>query len=130
MDRPSLSQLARFALVGILGFVVDAGMTLTLIHRGIDPFTARVLSIALAMMVTWRLHRALTFGASDSSQAREGFRYFTVAIIAAILNYAIYAGLLIAFSAISPLFAIVVAIGTVTVLSFLGYRHLVFKASA
>ncbi len=129
MDRRSLSQFARFALVGTLGFVVDAGITLTLIHRGIDPFTARFFSIALAMMVTWRLNRALTFGSSDTSQAREGMRYFTVAIVAAIANYAIYAGLLLAVPAISPLIALILAIGTVTILSFLGYRHLVFKSA-
>ena len=81
------------------------------------------------MMVTWRLNRALTFGTSGSDQATEGIRYFTVAILAAVLNYAIYAGLLIAFPALSPLFAIIVAIGAVTKLSFAGYRHLVFKSA-
>lgn len=127
MSRPSLAQFGRFALVGGLGFVVDSGFTLLLIHRGIDPYTSRVFAIALAMMVTWRLNRALTFGTSGSDQATEGIRYFTVAILAAVLNYAIYAGLLIAFPALSPLFAIIVAIGAVTMLSFAGYRHLVFK---
>ncbi|MCR9268729.1 MAG: GtrA family protein [Hyphomonadaceae bacterium] len=126
----ALSQFGRFALVGTLGFVVDSGFTLTLIHRGIDPFTARAFAIALAMMVTWRLNRALTFGASGTSEAEEGFRYFTVAVIAAILNYAIYVGLLLAIPTLSPLIALVLAIGAVTLLSFLGYRRLVFKAAA
>jgi len=130
MDRASLSQLARFVLVGTLGFVVDAGITLTLIHRGIDPYTARVFAIALAMMVTWRLNRALTFDTSNSNQTREGFRYFSVALIAAALNYAIYAGLLIAVPSVAPLVALMIAIATVTVLSFLGYRYLVFKVVA
>lgn len=129
MNRPSLTQFGRFAVVGGLGFVVDSGFTLMLIHRGIDPYTSRVFAIALAMMVTWRLNRALTFGTSGSDQATEGIRYFTVAILAAVLNYAIYVGLLIAFPALPPLIAIVVAIGTVTMLSFVGYRRLVFKSA-
>lgn len=129
MSRLTLSQFGRFALVGGLGFVADSCFTLSLIHRGIDPYTARVFAIALAMMVTWRLNRALTFGLSGSSQASEGVRYFSVAIIAAVLNYAIYVGLLLLVPVISPLIAIVIAIGAVTMLSFAGYRSLVFKTA-
>ena len=127
MSRIQLLQFGRFALVGGLGFIVDSCITLSLIHRGIDPFTARVFSIALAMMVTWRLNRALTFAASGSSQTSEGIRYVTVASILAVVNYGIYAGLLLALPALSPLFAITIAVAAVTALSFLGYRHLVFK---
>lgn len=129
MTRTSLSQFGRFAIVGGLGFVIDSCFTLALIHRGIDPYTARIFSIALAMMVTWRLNRALTFETRGSDQASEGIRYFTVAIIAAVLNYAIYAGLLISIPALPPLLAIIIAIGSVTMLSFVGYRHLVFKGA-
>ena len=129
MTRTSLTQFGRFAIVGGLGFVVDSCFTLALIHRGIDPYTARVFAIALAMMVTWRLNRALTFDTRGTDQAAEGIRYFTVAIIAAILNYAIYAGLLLTIPVLPPLLAIVIAIGSVTMLSFAGYRHLVFKSA-
>ncbi|NQY39146.1 MAG: GtrA family protein [Henriciella sp.] len=129
MTRTSLPQFGRFAIVGGLGFLVDSCFTLALIHRGIDPYTARVFSIALAMMVTWRLNRALTFETRGSDQAAEGFRYFTVAMIAAVLNYAIYAGLLLSIPALPPLLAIIIAIGSVTMLSFAGYRHLVFKSA-
>ncbi|MEL6667203.1 MAG: GtrA family protein [Pseudomonadota bacterium] len=129
MTRTSLSQFGRFAIVGGLGFVIDSCFTLALIHRSIDPYTARIFSIALAMMVTWRLNRALTFETRGSDQASEGIRYFTVAIIAAVLNYAIYAGLLISIPALPPLLAIIIAIGSVTMLSFVGYRHLVFKGA-
>ena len=129
MGQRSLTQFGRFAVVGGLGFIVDSCVTLSLIHRGIDPYTARIFAIALAMMVTWRLNRALTFSASGSNQATEGIRYFTVAIIAAVLNYMIYAGLVFSFPTLSPLIAIVIAIGSVTLLSFMGYRRLVFKSA-
>ncbi|MHA7859692.1 MAG: GtrA family protein [Henriciella sp.] len=129
MTRTSLSQFGRFAVVGGLGFIVDSCFTLALIHRGIDPYTARIFAIALAMMVTWRLNRALTFDTRGSDQAAEGIRYFTVAIIAAVLNYMIYAGLLFSIPMMPPLLAIIIAIGSVTLLSFVGYRHLVFKSA-
>ncbi len=127
MSQKALFQFGRFAFVGGLGFLIDACITLALIGRGIDPFTARIVAIALAMMVNWRLHRAVTFGASDTSQATEGIRYFTVALLAAGLNYAIYVALLLFVPFITPLMAIIIAIGTVTALTFLGYRNLVFR---
>lgn len=130
MSRASVSQFGRFALIGGIGFIVDSCFTLSLMHRGIDPYTARVFAIALAMMVTWRLNRALTFGSSGSAQATEGIRYFSVATIAAIINYAIYAGLVFSFPSLPTLMAIIIAIGSVTLLSFAGYRHLVFKSAA
>src|SRR6056297_567595 len=120
MPRKIISQLGRFALIGMIGFTLDACMTLALIHRGIDPFTARVFAIVLAMMVTWRLNRALTFGASPSSQASEGARYFSVALFAAAMNYGIYVGLLLVLPGIHTLIAIMIAVGAVTALSFVG----------
>jgi len=123
-------QLARFALVGGLGFLVDFGITLLLIEFGMDAFVSRVIAIPLAVLTTWRLNRAITFGASTTSQASEGVRYFTVAILVAMLNYTIYAGLLITVKNIPPGFAIMIATGFATVFSFLGYRLFAFKTVA
>ena len=86
------ARFFRFALVGGTGFVVDAGL-LTLLHNGagIDPFTARLISISVSAFTTWRLNRVVTFGASDRSQASEGARYALVAALTAGLNYCLYA---------------------------------------
>lgn len=129
MSKAQMSKFARFAGVGGTGFIVDTGLTLLLIHRGIDPFTARVFGIMFAMITTWRLNRALTFGASRTSQASEGARYFIVAILAAILSYAIYTILLISISGFPPALAIVIAVGTTTLASFLGYSRFAFKTA-
>lgn len=130
MTQQLRQQLARFALVGGLGFLVDIGITMILIAHGVDPFVARVFAIALAVLTTWRLNRAITFGASATSQTREGARYFTVAILVAMLNYTIYAGVLIVAPSIPPGFAIVIAVGFATVFSFLGYRLFAFKTAS
>ena len=82
-----------------------------------------------AMITTWRLNRALTFGASRTSQASEGARYFIVAILAAILSYAIYTALLLSFTGFPPALAIVIAVGTTTLISFLGYSRFAFRTA-
>ena len=129
MNRALMHRLARFACVGGLGFVVDTGITLLLIQKNIDPFTARVFAIIFAMITTWRLNRALTFGASQSSQTSEGARYFIVASAAAVLSYSIYTTLLIAISGFPPALAIVIAVGTTTAVSFLGYSRFAFRTA-
>ncbi len=130
MNTAQVNKFARFAGVGGTGFIVDTGLTLLLIHRGIDPFTSRVFGIMFAMITTWRLNRALTFGASRTSQTSEGARYFIVAILAAILSYAIYTALLLSLSGFPPALAIIVAVGTTTLFSFLGYSRFAFRTAA
>jgi len=129
MTRQAMTKSVRYVGVGGAGFVVDTGLTLLLIHRGIDPYTSRVFAIIFAMIATWRLNRALTFGASRTSQASEGARYFVVAILAAIFSYAIYATLLLSFAGFPPALAIVIAVGTTTLASFFGYSRFAFRTA-
>ncbi len=129
MSRQAMNKSVRYVGVGGMGFVVDTGLTLLLIHRGIDPYTSRVFAIIFAMITTWRLNRALTFGASRTSQASEGARYFMIAILAAILSYAIYATLLLSFTGFPPALAIVIAVGTTTLASFFGYSRFAFRTA-
>lgn len=127
LSNPTVQKLSRFGLVGGIGFVVDAGLTTTLIHAGLDPFSARVIAIAFAMLVTWRLNRAITFGASDTSQKSEGVRYFAVALAAAAVNYAAYAGLMLTLPALIPAIAVALATGVSMVVSYLGFSRFAFK---
>ncbi len=122
-----ISKLFTFAIVGGLGFVVDAGGSVMMIENGGDPFVARILAMLAAMLVTWRLNRHLTFGPSDTCQTTEGARYFTVAVGVAALNFAIYACLLLAFSNLSPLIAIIIATGISMCVSFVGYGRFAFR---
>ncbi|MEM7327195.1 MAG: GtrA family protein [Pseudomonadota bacterium] len=130
MSLQFLGQIGRFAGVGLLGLIVDIGITLLLIRTGMDPLAARVLAIALAMLTTWRLNRALTFGASTTSQTSEGLRYFLIAMSVAVVNYAIYATLLLSIPTLSPALAVMIAVGIATGLSFCGYRFFAFKTAA
>lgn len=117
-------------MVGGIGFIVDVGFTLTLIAFGMNPLFARIVAIALALLTTWRLNRALTFGASATSQTSEGLRYFLVATVVALVNYGIYAGLLLTIPSIPPGLAVMIAVGLATGLSYSGYRFFAFKKAA
>jgi putative flippase GtrA len=124
------ARFLRFALVGGTGFLIDAGL-LTALHNGagLDPFTARLVSISVSAFTTWRLNRALTFGASDRSQAVEGMRYALVATLTAGFNYCIYALMLILWPSLLPIAAAIGATLAAMLFSYVGYSRFVFAGA-
>lgn len=123
-------RFLRFAIVGGAGFVVDAGL-LALLHHGVgvDPFTARLISITVAALTTWRLNRLVTFGASPTSQTTEGLRYATVAALTAGFNYAVYALMLVVWPALAPVAAAILATLAAMTFSYLGYSRFAFRGA-
>jgi putative flippase GtrA len=122
-------RFLRFAVVGGVGFLIDAGLLAVLHYNaGLDPYSARLLSISASAFTTWRLNRSLTFGASGRSQASEGFRYILVAAATAGFNYAVYAALLLAFP-FTPIAAAIVATLAAMFFSYAGYSRLVFQGA-
>ena len=73
------ARLLTFAMVGVAGFVVDAGV-LHFAHGilGFEIHIARLLSFTGAALSTWALNRRFTFDAArlDSTLIAEWFRYF------------------------------------------------------
>src|SRR5690348_1198536 len=88
-----LPQPIRFLGVGAIGLATDLSL-FTLVHAaGFHPLAARVVSLAIATLVTWRLNRALTFDPSGRHQGEEAFRYALVTAAAQGTNYAVFAAL-------------------------------------
>ena len=129
VSKNRILRLASFAVAGGTGFVVDATVLVLMMRfTPLGPFTARIVSVIAAMLTTWTINRTVTFGRSGRHIVQEGARYGFVALIGAALNYGIYSGLLLAApETISPLLALVIAVGLVTVFSYLGYSRFVFK---
>lgn len=129
--KAEAARFLRFALVGVAGFALDAAL-LAALHDGfgLDPFSARLVSISIAAFTTWRFNRVLTFGASDRHQAVEGARYATVASLAAGLNYLVYASALILWRDMPPFAALVVGTAVAMGFSYVGYSRFVFASGA
>ena len=122
-----MSRILRFAIVGGVGFVVDAGvLALLLAATPLGPFVARLVSIGCGLTITWLCNRMLTFGPSSRSVLSEGARYGGVGITTSIVNYLVYSVLLLAMPWMPPLVALVIASLVAMALSYLGYSRLVF----
>ena len=124
-----MKKLARFVVAGGLGFAVDAGVTLGFLAlTPLGPFIARLLAMTMALGFTWYINRTFTFGRSHRPLVEEGFLYGFIGIVSALVNYGIYALLLLRNPMIQPIFALVIASLAAMALSFFGYSRFVFRS--
>lgn len=122
-----MTRLLRFAITGGIGFVADAAaLALLLWATPLGPFAARLISIGVALAVTWLINRRVTFRPSARGALHEGARYGGVGLATSFVNYLIYSGLLLVMPWLPPLAALAAASAAAMVLSYLGYSRLVF----
>nr|WP_295466735.1 GtrA family protein [Mesorhizobium sp.] len=122
-----MTRFLRFLAIGTVGFVADAGMLwLMLASTPLGVYSARLVSIAFALLVTWLLNRLITFGPSSRPVAVEGARYGGVGIATSVINYLAYSAFLWAMPDTPVIVALVLASVVALAFSFLGYSRLVF----
>ncbi|MDI7864547.1 GtrA family protein [Rhizobiaceae bacterium n13] len=125
-----MRRIVSFVLAGGCGFAVDAAvLSLLVAFTPFGPFAARAIAIAVAMAATWGLNRTFTFGRSGRTLADEGVRYGSVGLLSALLNYALYAALLLSIPQLRPLPALAMASLAAMAFSFFGYARFVFRRS-
>ncbi len=85
-------ELFIFGLVGVVGFIVDAGV-LYLCKSVLGLYIGRLVSFVCAVFVTWLLNRQFTFRQRESglSLTREFGRYFVSMLGGGVVNYTTYA---------------------------------------
>jgi len=83
------SGVIRFGIVGSGGFLIDAGILSALVHwADWSPFAARPLSMSLAVLFTWWLHRNWTFTTGRKRAAfPQTLIYAAVQLIGLLVNY-------------------------------------------
>jgi putative flippase GtrA len=122
-----LPRPLRFLGVGGLGLVTDlAVFTLILAHFP-HPLLARLVSLAVATAVTWRLNRALTFDRSGRRQANEAMRYAIVAAVAQAVSYAAFAALVVTVLAPEPQLAVLIGAAGGALVSYSGQMLFAFR---
>lgn len=89
-------RVVRFAIVGALGFAVDAAVLQLLITVvALDPYLARLPSFLSAATATWAVNRHWTFSdRHDADHVGEWGRYVLTMLGGGAINYATYAALL------------------------------------
>ncbi|WP_417836238.1 GtrA family protein [Thalassospira tepidiphila] len=127
ISKPLLTKAIRFLVVGTLGFITDAGILWAATNKaGLDPYTARLMSFSVALVVTWALNSRFTFKNNQKRRKRQFGAYITVQVSSFGLNYAIYSGI-VWLDLTTPLTALVIASIMAMFYSFTAMNLWVFK---
>ena len=125
------ARFFRFALVGVVGFVVDAGVLQALVSLGHwGPVAARAVAIPVAVFATWLLNRTVTFPESHGGPAlRSLVRYAGVSAVGASVNFVVYTLLIFASATMAAMPIVALGIGSVIALivNYLGSKHFAFR---
>ncbi len=104
--------------MGVVGFGVDAAILSTLVHAaGWHHYTARALSFAAAVTVTWYLNRNWVFSRTND-RTREYGAYFGVQAVGAAINLGTYALVIGLIPSLARLPVLPLAAGAVLALLF------------
>jgi putative flippase GtrA len=117
-----LPRPIRFLGVGSVGLLTDLTILTVAISLGLHPLLGRLASMAGATVVTWRLNRILTFEPSGRHQSKEAARYAFVTAIAAGMNYAVFAALVVAALKPWPQAAVLAGAAAGALISYNGHR--------
>ncbi|QPK61961.1 GtrA family protein [Methylomonas sp. LL1] len=123
-----LGQMWRFGLVGIVGYIVNAGLVESLVLN-MGPIRAQMLAFPAAVSVTWWLNRTFTFGASQHGIHQEWLRYVLANMLGWAANNGAYLWMIFSIPMAYRHPALAVAVGSLAgmVLNFSASRLIVFK---
>jgi len=121
-----LPRPLRFLGVGAVGLATDFCLFVILIGYQPRPLLMRLVSLAGATLVTWRLNRALTFDRSGRKQHGEAMRYAMVTALAQGTSYAVFAALVLSVLGALPQVALVIGAAAGAVVSYNGHRLFAF----
>jgi putative flippase GtrA len=115
--RAGSRAFLRFCLVGVVGFLADAGLTLLLTQTlHVSPVPARVVAFVLAASVTWHLNHQFTF--RSTAGVRSWLPYLVATSCGAAINVGVYSLWLRHFGDGPAEILAGVAIGSVSALAF------------
>jgi putative flippase GtrA len=122
-----LPRPLRFLGVGGLGLITDLAIFTLIIAHTPHPLLARLVSLAIATLVTWRLNRALTFDRSGRRSADEAMRYAAVAASAQAVSYAVFAALVVTALNAMPQLAVIIGAACGALVSYTGQALFAFR---
>ena len=127
------SEFLLFSLVGVAGFLVDAGtLYVSSMMLGLNPYLGRLVSYLAAATTTWHLNRRFTFTFADTKRPhRQWAKFVATNAIGGIVNYGVYVAIIINAPHTTSTLMLAVAAGSLSGLVFNFYvsKYYVFSRS-
>jgi putative flippase GtrA len=131
--RSEILTAAKFGGVGCLGFLTDITVLRLGLVIGLSPLTARLISLACAMQVTFLVNGLIVFRCLRPDTAlRQWLSYMSSNGVGNLCNYFIFAGLVLSRWPLVSRHGPALVIGSLTayLINYAGCRLLVFGKPA
>ena len=103
-----IAHYGVFATVGLIAFSVDASLFECFNGLiGLSPLVARFMAVWAAIIVSWLLHRSLTFAMKTPATFQEFLKFVASAWISSAVNYLAFVAILIVWPKTPPFAALV-----------------------
>jgi putative flippase GtrA len=119
-------QLAKFCLVGAVGYLINLAVYDALLHAGMHYLVAATCSFLVAVTSNYTWNRIWTFREHRGHIGIQGARFFVVSLVALGANLLVL-HLLVTYTGLGNLPAQAVAIVLVTPLNFVGNKLWSFR---
>ena len=133
--RQIIRQFLAFGVVGVAGFVVDAGVLTLMLHlTAAGPYLGRVVSFLCAATFTWALNRIFTFRnqGTHHTLGAQWLRFLLANALGGFVNFGVYSLLLstVAVFAAHPVLGVAAGSLSGLAVNFTLSRLFVFQPSA
>ena len=119
-------QLAKFCVVGAVGYGINLAVYDALLHGGFHYLAAATVSFLVAVTSNYTWNRLWTFRDQRGHLGVQGFRFLVVSVVALGANLGVLQ-LLVHYGSLGKLAAQAVAIVVVTPLNFIGNKLWSFR---
>jgi putative flippase GtrA len=119
-------QLAKFCVVGAVGYLINLAVYDALLHAGLHYLVAATCSFLVAVTSNYTWNRIWTFREHRGHIGIQGMRFFLVSVAALGANLVVL-HLLVTYGNLGKLLAQAVAIVLVTPLNFVGNKLWSFR---
>ena len=127
LSRPhNWVQLAKFCVVGAVGYLINLAVYDALLHAGLHYLVAATCSFLVAVTSNYTWNRIWTFREHRGHIGIQGMRFFLVSVAALGANLVVL-HLLVTYGNLGKLLAQAVAIVLVTPLNFVGNKLWSFR---
>jgi len=90
LSKNITKEFVRFSIVGVIALIFETFLIFILYKVGIDPQYGRIISIPLAILLTWYLNRTFTFKNKNPKKLKQYGKYLFVIMFGISINYSVY----------------------------------------
>ena len=118
VSKKTFKQFIRFGIVGTSALIFETCLIFILFEIGITPKYSRIITIPLAILLTWYFNRNFTFNNKNPKKFRQYIKYFFVIMFGILINYSVYLYFLDLLKAIQFSYVIALCLGSLSSMVF------------